>query len=70
MIYGIGTDLCDVGRIEKSIARPAFLQHVLIFLIFPVSLLLLPFFHFFLFCRHHLQQKRIFALLCQCRIQL
>ena len=28
MIYGIGTDLCDVGRIEKSIARPAFLQHV------------------------------------------
>lgn len=24
MIYGIGTDLCDVGRIEKSIARPAF----------------------------------------------
>ena len=28
MIYGIGTDLCDVGRIEKSIARLAFLQHV------------------------------------------
>ena len=28
MIYGIGTDLCDVGRIEKSIARPVFLQHV------------------------------------------
>ena len=28
VIYGIGTDLCDVGRIEKSIARPAFLQHV------------------------------------------
>ena len=28
MIYGIGTDLCDVGRIEKSIARPTFLQHV------------------------------------------
>ena len=28
MIYGIGTDLCDVSRIEKSIARPAFLQHV------------------------------------------
>lgn len=28
MIYGIGTDLCEVSRIEKSIARPAFLQHV------------------------------------------
>ena len=28
MIYGIGIDLCDVSRIEKSIARPAFLQHV------------------------------------------
>ena len=28
MIYGIGTDLCEVSRIEKSIARPAFLQRV------------------------------------------
>ena len=28
MIYGIGTDLCEVSRIEKSIARPTFLQHV------------------------------------------
>lgn len=28
MIYGIGTDLCKVSRIEKSIARPAFLQRV------------------------------------------
>lgn len=28
MIYGIGTDLCEVSRMEKSIARQAFLQHV------------------------------------------
>lgn len=28
MIYGIGTDLCAVERIEKSIAKPAFVQRV------------------------------------------
>lgn len=28
MIYGIGTDLCEISRMEKSMTRQAFLQHV------------------------------------------
>lgn len=28
MIFGIGTDLCEVSRIEKSIARLTFVRHV------------------------------------------
>lgn len=28
MILGVGIDLCDAGRIEKSLARPGFVDHV------------------------------------------
>lgn len=28
MIYGVGTDLCAVDRMEKSIAKPSFLSRV------------------------------------------
>ena len=28
MIFGIGTDLCDAGRMEKSLAKPSFADHV------------------------------------------
>ena len=29
MILGVGIDLCDAGRMEKSITRQSFLDHVL-----------------------------------------
>ena len=28
MIYGIGTDLCQISRMERSLARPAFAERV------------------------------------------
>ena len=28
MILGVGIDLCDAGRMEKSITRQSFLDHV------------------------------------------
>lgn len=28
MILGVGIDLCDAGRIEKSLARPGFVDRV------------------------------------------
>ncbi len=28
MIFGIGTDLCDAGRMEKSLAKQSFVDHV------------------------------------------
>ena len=28
MIFGIGTDLCDAGRMEKSLTRQSFVNHV------------------------------------------
>ena len=28
MIWGVGIDLCDADRIEKSLAKPSFLDHV------------------------------------------
>ena len=28
MIFGIGIDLCDAGRLEKSLAKQSFLDHV------------------------------------------
>ncbi|MGN0983415.1 MAG: holo-ACP synthase [Gemmiger sp.] len=28
MIRGIGADLCEIARLEKSLARPAFVEHV------------------------------------------
>ncbi|WP_455501953.1 holo-ACP synthase [Gemmiger sp.] len=28
MIFGLGTDLCDAGRIEKSLAKQSFVDHV------------------------------------------
>ena len=28
MIFGLGTDLCDAGRMEKSLAKQSFFDHV------------------------------------------
>ena len=28
MIWGVGIDLCDADRIEKSLAKQSFLDHV------------------------------------------
>lgn len=28
MIFGVGIDLCDAGRLEKSLAKQSFLDHV------------------------------------------